>query len=98
MCLIRSSLLHSTGTPTKVNNDSERRRPKKVDRGMISLALGVGETWLDSALKASRWLDLYGEGGRHASDEVITRLQSNEAGQVELFEWLKLYSNNVHAT
>lgn len=63
---------------------------------MISLALGVGETWLDSALKANQWLDIYGEGGRHASDEVIARLQSDEAGQAELFEWLKDFDKNFH--
>ena len=64
------------------------------------MALGIKETSLGDAEEATRILHIFGEGGSHPADEVVSRVSLTTdppQGSVKLLKFLKAY-DTLHSS
>lgn len=75
-------------------------KDSRVTQKDIQAALGVHETWLNEAMAAARWVNLYGPDGPFRAQEVITELSVTRVpplGRVKLTEFLEKWEE-THPT
>jgi hypothetical protein len=68
------------------------RQDKKITKGCILAALGIGETWFKDAEDGSRLARMYGAGGQGYAEAVeneINAVRNPPLGRAKLLEFLR---------
>ena len=85
---------HYRGLVIAINKFTVLQKNKRIKKGDIYTALGIKETSLGDAEEATRILRIFGEGGTHPADEVVSKVSLTTdppKGSVQLLKFLKAY-------